>query len=353
MNMKPGLLSRTSSLWIIILLVAFLSFSISFSANAKSSFSYNGSVEELRRYLLTADDANVFFGSDSTIYITEPLEFSGNSLKFKGAGARIVDLSGSGALRLNQVQSLELSDIEFVASPSRLLNCIDQDCSGISVSAKSGRDLKIALENVSVIGAAGHGVHVRANDSNVFLRSRDSSIHSAGWFLSDQDGIRVDQTGSGSIHWLDRNSSFVGNGGDGVELDETAAGGVKAVISGSVFEANGAYCFGRQDENGCVDMSEKSGFDLDDGFDIDETGDGNVTAVLKGVKVLSNFDEGVDFDELDSGFLSVEVQDSISLSWFDESLSFSGGGEASDNCLLLDVFTGPFDSPQDACRQID
>ena len=334
-------------------MIVLVSFGISSSASAKSSFAYDGSVEGLRRYLSDTEDARIFIGPGKNIFLSEPLEFSGNSLYFRGAGSRIVDLSGKGALRLNEIQSLDLSNIEFVASPSRFFKCVDQECSGIFISAKPGSDLNVVLESVSVIGAVGHGIHVLSSDSNVFLRSRNSSIHSAGWFMSDQDGIRVDQTGFGSIYWHDRNSSFVGNGGDGVELDEAGSGGVKADISGSVFEGNGAYCFGRLDEDRCVDISEESGFDLDDGFDIDEDGDGDVRAILRGIKVLSNFDEGIDFDELDSGLLSVEVKDSISLSWFDESISFSGGGEAGDYCQLLNVFSGPSDSLPDGCRRID
>ena len=350
--MKSNFLARMSLFLFALLLIVFVSLGISSPVSSKNLYTYDGSIEGLRRYLINAKDAHVLISPGQSIYLSEPLEFSGDSLEFRGAGARIVDLSGAGVLRLNEIKSLDLSNIEFVASPPHSFECVDQDCSGIFISGKPGTDLKVALESVSVIGAAGHGIHVRSADSNVFLRSSNSSVHSAGWFMSDQDGIRVDQTGFGSIYWHDRNSSYVGNGGDGVELDEAGVGGVMADISGSVFEANGAYCFGRLDEEKCVDVSEKSGFDLDDGFDIDEEGDGDVRALLKEVKVLSNFDEGIDFDELDSGLLSVEVKDSISLSWFDESISFSGGGEAGDHCLVLDVFSGPFDSLPDGCRRI-
>ena len=349
---KSSFLACKPYVWAVLLFIVLISLGSCFQVSAVSTYRYDGSVDGLRRYLFDTKDARVSIGLARDVYIAEPLEFAGNSLEIRGEGARIIDLSGQGGLRLNKVQSLDLSDLEFVASPSRALDCIDQDCSGIFVSGRPGSDLKVALKNVSVIGAGGHGIHVRADDSNVFLRSRDSSIRSVGWSLSDRDGIRVDQTGSGSIQWHDKNSSFVGNGGDGVELDEAGAGGVKVHLSGSVFEANGAYFFGRSGEEGFADVSEKTGFDLDDGFDIDEEGDGDVRAVLKRVRVLSNFDEGIDFDELNSGLLSVEIKDSTVLSWFDESISLSGGGEAADHCLLVNVVSGPVDSLPDGCRRL-
>ena len=350
--MKTGSLACKSSIWAVLILIVLASLSFCLPVGAAGVYQYDGSVDGLRRYLLDAKDAHVFIGSRRNVYISEPLEFAGDSLEVRGAGSRVIDLSGEGFLRLSKAHSLDLSDLEFVASPSRVLDCIDQDCSGIFVSSRTGGVLKVALKNVSVIGAGGHGIHILADDSSVSLRSRNSSVRSAGWSLPDRDGIRVDQTGSGSIQWHDRDSSFVGNGGDGVELDEAGSGGVKVRLSGSVFEANGAYCFGRSGEEGCVDMDEKTGFDLDDGFDIDEEGDGNVKAVLKEVRVLSNFDEGIDFDELNAGFLSVEIQDSTALSWFDESISLSGGGEADDNCLLVDVVSGPVDSLPDGCSRL-
>ena len=334
------------------LLSTFVSFVFCSPTFAIGSYAYNGSIDDLREYLLGSKNALVFIGPGRDIHLKKPLEFSGNSIEIIGAGGRIIDLSGAGILRLNEVRSVELSELELITSPSSPLECIDQDCSGIFVSGREGNDLSIALKSISVIGAGGHGIHIVADDSSVFLSSRNSSISSAGWFLPDRDGIRVDQTGSGSINWHDKNSSFVGNGGDGVELDEAGAGSVAVRLSGSVFEANGAYCFGRSEEVGCLQISEQTGFDLDDGFDIDEQGAGDVKAYLDDVTVLSNFDEGVDFDELDSGYLYAEIKNSTILSWFDDSISLSGGGEAGDYCLLDEVISDIATSLLDGCTSL-
>ena len=350
--MQSRFLVRQLFVRAVLLLVFVVSLGLCPPVGAASAYRYDGSVDALRQYLLDSKDARVLIGDSRDIYISKPLEFTGDSLEFRGSGSRIIDQSGEGILRLNNLQALHLSELEFIASPAREHDCIDQGCSGVFVSGKKGGELKVVLENVSVVGAGGHGIHVLADESSVFVRTRDSSVRSAGWSLPDRDGVRVDQTGSGSIQWHDRNSSFVGNGGDGVELDEAGAGGVKVRLFGSVFEANGAYCFGRSGDEECVDASEKTGFDLDDGFDIDEEGPGDVRSVLKGVRVLSNFDEGIDFDELGSGLLYADIRDSTVLNWFDASISLSGGGEATDHCLLADVVSGPVDSLPDGCRRL-
>ena len=170
-------------------------------------------------------------------------------------------------------------------------------------------EINISLRDVTVVDTLDHGFHVddqigaaqggdtaggkddfTGNDSNasINLTIVNSSFRNNGGFegsVSDSDGARIDEGGTGSVNARIINSEFSGNGADGLEIDETGTGDVTVKVIGSRFDNNGPF-----------DLD-----DTDDGFDIDEAGDGNLNATVVNSTFNGNYDEGLDFDEAGEG----------------------------------------------------
>ena len=83
------------SIWVALILIVIASFSFCLPVGAAGAYRYDGSVDGLRRYLLDAKDAHVFIGSRRNIYISEPLEFSGDSLEDAPSNQKSVGLTCS------------------------------------------------------------------------------------------------------------------------------------------------------------------------------------------------------------------------------------------------------------------
>ena len=117
-------------------------------------------------------------------------------------------------------------------------------------------------------------------------------IHN-GYTVSDRDGLRVNEGGTGDLTIDITESVFEENAADGVEVDERGEGSVYVQMSGSLLRANGPF----------------DPADLDDGFDIDELDGGSIIGAIVSSKALDNFEEGFDFNENDNGDLRVDMYD--------------------------------------------
>ncbi|HEU5039912.1 MAG TPA: hypothetical protein VFT84_03765, partial [Gemmatimonadales bacterium] len=164
----------------------------------------------------------------------------------------------------------------------------------------------VTLERFTASGNVLHGVLINdqaeyftdpestspdGSAAGLVVRVTGSRFEANGFGLIDQDGLRVNEGGEGSLDFEARGSSFSGNGADGVELDERAAG--DAVFSIQQSEVLG---------NGTFDAS-----DFDDGLDVDESGDGSIVGTVIQVTASDNAEEGLDLNENDAGDLRVEM----------------------------------------------
>ncbi len=255
--------------------------------------------------------------------------------------------------------------------------------------------LNLTLQDVSLSGAAYHGVHVSDCDlgdacgagatgegggspASVSVHLSNVTIWDVGNGKFDADGIRVDERGDGDIHFVSQNSTFEGVGADGVELDEGQAGDVIATVTGNTFADNGGYCapdilapfLPEEDEgefeDGEVSASDipgdvtgtpddacferdvelyDSGFvkayeielDLDDGIDIDEAGDGDLRVLMIASTIRGNLDEGFDVGEQDGGGLYVWAWRTDAQGNTDDGFRGDEEGPGSVNVLLYDV----------------
>ena len=167
----------------------------------------------------------------------------------------------------------------------------------VRVPATATGTVDVSLQDVVIINNAGHGFMVddQANDSpaSVNVSVTDSRVIGNGYSVSDRDGIRVNEGGTGSITFASSNSRMEDNAADGIELDEQGDGDVDIDVA-----------FTHLTRNGVFDPA-----DLDDGFDIDEIGAGSIRGQVVSSSANHNYEEGLDFNENDNGDLRVNLTD--------------------------------------------
>lgn len=191
----------------------------------------------------------------------------------------------------------------------------------------------VVLNRVEVRGISGHGIWIDDNESapgGVTLRTNRVTVDNSGIGAFDRDGIRVDETGTGSIIWSDRHGTYTNAGADGVELDERGPGKVLVDVRNSVFNGNGDYCLPIDPNDPpyadptCVEDDDGDlVLDLDDGFDIDEADDGDIVATIRNVTMNDNYDEALDFDEAGEGSIRASVSHLTAERNIDEGIKFS------------------------------
>jgi hypothetical protein len=184
------------------------------------------------------------------------------------------------------------------------------------------------LVNVTAYGNGLHGVVINdqadptsmsdaGSAASIAVRVNQSRFERNGLAAGDQDGLRVNEGGDGSLDAVIRHTVVVDNGGDGIELDERGRGDVLFDISHTQFLRNGPF-----DPN-----------DLDDGLDIDEAQDGHVVGRLVQVTANDNHEEGIDINENDAGDMRIamvqveasrNVEEGVDL---EEDDDFQGGGD--------------------------
>ncbi len=165
----------------------------------------------------------------------------------------------------------------------------------------------LRLANVEVVDTGRHGVYVddlAGSSANVSLTVIGSTIDGGGTGELDQDGVRVDERGPGSITAQFSNTTVRNAGGDGIGLDEGDAGDVNATLTNVSLLDNGPF----------------STEDLDDGIDIDEAGDGGISLRASNITVAGSHDEGIDLDEEDNGDVTVTIINSDLVDNHDENL---------------------------------
>lgn len=233
-------------------------------------------------------NAIIFKNNVSNINLISSVVYDGaQDLSIKGQGAAI---SGNGAFDLfvsSGDADLRLEKLNFRNGAKGVFVPISADASGT---------VSITLEQVTIENNRSHGLHIDdqtlGSDANISLAARHSTIAGNGSGAIDQDGIRLDEGGAGSIFADLVRTTVTGNGGDGLELDERGDGSANLSLSHADFVANGFLVPA----------------DLDDGVDVDEADGGNISVVARHTSFIDNFEEGLDLNEAGTGDLLVDLQ---------------------------------------------
>jgi hypothetical protein len=189
--------------------------------------------------------------------------------------------------------------------------------------------IRIRLVDLLIADNASHGVLVNDQDdpaTAVLDGDSDASLdvsvvgtrfHRNGYSVSDRDGLRVNEGGTGDLAITVTICVAQDNAADGIEVDERGDGDVRLRMFGTRILANGRF----------------DPADLDDGFDIDEFGDGSILGSVILSTANDNFEEGFDFNENDAGDLRVDMllveasgngEEGID---YEEDDDFAGGGD--------------------------
>ena len=223
---------------------------------------------------------------------TQRLKITGWGSTLKGDCESDYDLfeSSGGA-------NIEIFDLIFEDGGAR--GCV------ISIPSSATGRVNVKLDHCDIVGNKKFGLHIDDDNSSAgvnlvmkyCLVEDNGKKAKPGEEFDDQDGIRVDERGKGSIKAYFFYCDFIGNLYDGVELDESGDGDA---ISDAI------DC--RFDENGFGSIVDSAGEDdPEDGFDIDEAGPGKLDAYFFCCTANDNDDEGIDLDEDDAGDLKAVI----------------------------------------------
>lgn len=262
------------------------------------------------------------------IMLSDPVTYTGpQALEINGNGNRI---SGAG---------LGAGEDAFAATGGgdiilRRITVVDAPGVGIKVlvPATATGTLSVTFQDVSTRGNGLHGALINdqsgyltdpestspdGSDASLRVRVAGSTFEDNGFSLIDQDGLRVNEGGAGSLDAVISHTVVTGNGGDGVELDERGEGSAVFTVEHSRLDENGSF----------------TSADFDDGIDVDEAGPGGIDGTFNQVIVNGNYEQGVDLNENDAGDLrvsmnKVEASDNAEEGIeFEEDDDFAGGGD--------------------------
>lgn len=234
-----------------------------------------------------------FLPGVNTINLQSGIVFSGTQDLTINANHATLDAFGAGA-GVSGFVANGGGDLEIVG-----LTVKNAGGQGVDVQVPGGSTgtVRVVLNDVDIIGNAGHGFMVDDQLNNtaasIDVTVTDSRFLGNGYSVSDRDGIRVNEGGDGSVTFRSWNSRTDNNAADGIELDETGGGDVSIDVRNTTITRNGIF-----DPD-----------DLDDGFDIDEAGDGSITGQVVASSANHNFEEGLDFNENGAGDLTVDLTD--------------------------------------------
>ena len=233
-----------------------------------------------------------FKGGVSVIALASTVVFSGvQNLSILGNGTTLDGTnSGGRAFEASGGGDLAVSKLVVQNSPEEGI--------AVLIPGSATGTVVVELNDVQIIGNAGHGVHVDDQESDgsgsaatVDVRVTKSLFRGNGFSVSDRDGLRVDEGGDGDAYITLFNSLSQDNAADGIEVDERGAGNVNVDMFGSHLSGNGPF-----------DTA-----DLDDGFDIDESEDGSIFGRISHSSANGNYEQGFDFNENDAGDLRVDM----------------------------------------------
>jgi len=162
----------------------------------------------------------------------------------------------------------------------------------------------VTFDKVGIRGNGLHGFHLDdladgngagANSAaGILLDFKEVTIEGNGFRqdVTDRDGLRVEEGGSGGIEFRAESTFILGNAGDGVELKESGLGEVVVDVRLSRIDSNGSQ--------------PQNPDNLEDGLDIHETGPGAVRLDVRGLdltasSIADNGDLGIQIREEGSG----------------------------------------------------
>ena len=250
---------------------------------------------------------------------TQPLTIYGNHATLDGAGA------GGAAFTTTGGGDLTLVGLTVKNAPAEGVR--------VDVPAAATATLTLTLTDVTIAGNAGHGLVVNDQEdptatdgeqpdadgsaASLVVVVTDSRFLRNGYSVSDRDGLRINEGGSGDLSITLANVRAEDNAADGVEVDERGPGDVHLDVRGTSFIGNGKF----------------DPADLDDGFDVDEYDDGSILGAIAGSTASHNFEEGFDINENNAGDLRVNFTD-VTAGWdgeegidLEEDDDFGGGGD--------------------------
>lgn len=257
----------------------------------------------------------------SDIELSTPATFDGATpVQLVGPGSLIGTDPDQDVLVLTTSSRVDLDDLKITGGRRGVVVVVPQDADG---------RIRLDINGVTVSGTGYHGVQmidglvdldesgggtglvpadqdlpsealvesevVGGAPAMLIVTGRDLEVVDSGRGALDQDGLRVDERGDGSIVARFTDSAFVRNGADGFELDESGDGSVLGFVSGTTVVDNGDF-----------DVSA----DPDDGIDVDEAGPGDLSVWFRDGAINGNVDQGLDLDEEDEGDATVTVSDS-------------------------------------------
>lgn len=213
--------------------------------------------------------------SVGTITPVSPLSFAGSQdLTVEGGGTVIDGAASGGDVLTLTAPAVSVRDLSVVDGPEDGLVLLAGD---------------VDLTRVTVAGNAAQGVLVESANG-VAIDVLFSTFDDNGVGVCDTDGMRVNETGAGSIVANFVGVSATNNDHDGIELDERGDGDAVVKMRNSSFTDNG--------DNDCA-PPEVPEIDLEDGFDVDEFGEGNLVVDIVDSTFTGNAEEGLDLDEGD------------------------------------------------------
>jgi hypothetical protein len=271
----------------------------------------------------------VFEAGVGLIEISRSLEFGGTQdLLISGGGAAVDGedcacdafvLTGGGDLIIEELSFLNASGNGVTKSGGgdlTLRELIIEDVQGTGVfmdvpSTATGL-VTVILDQANIQDSGLHGLHVDdlsdgggggtgGNSAAGILLEMNSAVIRGNGFrqdVTDRDGVRIEEGGSGDIEVRITGSTVVENAGDGLELKESGLGEVDVDIRLGFLDSNGS-----QPQN--PDR-------LEDGLDIQEAGPGDVRLVVWGegtsaASVRNNSDLGFQITEEGSGSVLTDL----------------------------------------------
>ncbi|MEQ9568611.1 MAG: hypothetical protein RLN75_00345 [Longimicrobiales bacterium] len=273
-----------------------------------------------------------------TIVLESPIVFAGGQdLRIDGNG---VTIDGSGVAYTPEAGVTEDADpspsaLQFTGGGDvaiRDLRVTESTGHGIYVpvpSSASGRvDVFLTRVVLDDNGLSGLWIDDQLADSDASVTARLNDVHVLGnGFrpdVSDYDGVRVNEGGTGSLRIELNRVRAEDNAGDGVEVDETGAGDVWMWSRLSTYDDNGT-----QPQNPA---------DLEDGLDADEAGPGSIIAYVQGGTISGNRDEGFDLDEEGTGDIRAVVVGVTLRGNGDENVSYTEDEELEAGGDIVHVF---------------
>ncbi len=258
-----------------------------------------------------------------TIATMSPLSFAGSQpLTIDGAGAVINGDSAGG----------DVLTLDAPAIAVRSLTITDGPDDGLVILGAQ----RVDLSRVSAADNAAQGVLVddQGSPMGIDITVAFSIFDNNGIGVCDTDGMRVNETGAGSIVARFIGVTATNNDHDGIELDEKDDGDVAVAMRNSSFTDNGF--------NDCTEPE----IDLEDGFDVDEFGAGDLDIDIANSVFTGNAEEGLDFDEGDDdiplGDGTFDGPGNLTVSLRNVDASNNGFGAEEDNIDIDEVGDGDY-----------